>query len=118
MEDLRVVPNPFYIGANRSAEAGTVVRFPDRNDKLAFYNIPGFARIEIYTELGELVDTILHEDGSGDAFWDHTTSSRQVVASGLYIAVITATQDIEDLETGELLFQAGDQAFRKFVIVR
>ncbi len=112
LDDVRVVPNPYYIGSSQG------VRFPDQTDKLAFFNIPGFCRIEIYTELGELVDTIEHTDGSGDDFWDHTTSSRQVVASGLYIAVITVTQDIEDPATGALLYQAGEQAFRKFVVIR
>jgi hypothetical protein len=80
--------------------------------------VPGFARIDIYTELGQLVDTIIHDNGSGDAFWDHTTSSRQTVVSGLYIAVITATQDIEDPATGELLFRNGDRTIKKFVIIR
>ncbi|HMB93399.1 MAG TPA: hypothetical protein VKP65_21280 [Rhodothermales bacterium] len=99
MADIRIVPNPFNIGASPS------VRFPDQTDKLAFFNIPGRARIDIYTEIGELVDTIEHTDGSGDAFWDHTTSSRQVVVSGVYIAVIT------NLETSE-------RAMHKFVIIR
>ena len=58
-----------------------------------------------FTDLGELVDEIEHLDGSGDEFWDHTTSSRQIVSSGLYIAVIT------DLDTGERIV-------KKFVIVR
>ena len=112
LEDIRIVPNPFYIGSSRD------VRFDDRTDKLAFFNIPGFCTIEIYTELGELVDTIVHNDGSGDDFWDHTTSSRQVVSSGLYLAVITVTQDIQDPETGDLLYQAGERAIHKFVVIR
>lgn len=99
MADIRIVPNPFNISSSSS------VRFPDQTDKLAFFNIPGRARIDIYTELGELVDTIEHTDGSGDAFWDHTTSSRQVVVSGVYIAVIT------NLETSE-------RTMHKFVIIR
>lgn len=99
MADIRIVPNPFNIGSSAN------VRFPDQVDKLAFFNIPGRCRIQIFTELGELVDQIEHTDGSGDEFWDHTTSSRQVVASGLYIAVIT------DLETGE-------KAFKKFIVIR
>ena len=81
------------------------IRFPDQTDKLAFFNIPGRCTIAIYTDLGELVDEIEHTDGSGDEFWDHTTSSRQVVASGLYIAVIT------DLDTNERII-------KKFVIIR
>ncbi|GIV59508.1 MAG: hypothetical protein KatS3mg043_0597 [Rhodothermaceae bacterium] len=99
LADIVIVPNPFNIGASPD------VRWPDQTDKLGFLNIPGRCRIDIYTEIGELVDTILHEDGSGDAYWDHTTASRQVVASGLYIAVIT------NLETGE-------RAFEKFIIIR
>ena len=118
MADIRVVPNPFYIGANADPRSGPAVRFPDRTDKLAFYNIPGRVRIDIYTELGELVDTVEHTNGSGDDFWDHTTSSRQVVSSGLYIAVFTVTEDIMDNETGRMLFRAGERAHRKFVVVR
>jgi hypothetical protein len=109
---LRIVPNPFNIGSSPN------VRFPDQTDKLAFFNIPGFCEIRIYTELGELVDVVTHNDGSGDAFWDHTTSSRQVVASGVYIAVVTVTEDITDPETGDLLFRQGEKAIRKFIIIR
>ncbi len=99
LADVRIVPNPFNIGSSPT------VRFPDQTDKLAFFNIPGRCTIAIYTDLGELVDEIEHLDGSGDEFWDHTTSSRQIVSSGLYIAVIT------DLDTGERII-------KKFVIIR
>lgn len=96
--DFKVVPNPYNIAADRD------VRW-DQQDRLGFLDVPGQCIIRIYTEMGELVETIRHEDGSGDEFWDHTTSDRQLVASGVYIAVI------EDLETGEV-------AKKKFVIVR
>jgi hypothetical protein len=99
LSDIRIVPNPFNLGSSPN------VRWPDQTDKLGFLNVPGRAQIEIYTELGELVDTIDHDDGSGDTFWDHTTSSRQLVASGIYFAVIT------DLETG-------GRVIKKFAIIR
>jgi hypothetical protein len=99
LEDVRIVPNPYNISSNPN------IRFPDQIDKLAFFNIPGQCTIEIYTELGELVERIEHTDGSGDEFWDHTTSSRQVVVSGIYIAVIS------DTETGERII-------KKFAIIR
>ncbi len=102
-DSLRIVPNPYKLSANQN------IRFPDRIDKLAFFNIPGQCRIEIYSELGELVDTIDHRDGSGDEFWDHTTSSRQIVVSGVYIAVIT------NLVEGEYY---GQRTVKKFVIIR
>ena len=98
LEAIRVVPNPYHVGAT------TDVRFSDR-DRLAFLDVPGNCTIKIYTQLGELVETITHTDGSGDEYWDQTTSSRQVVASGLYIAHIT-----DDA--------TGDTAERKFVIIR
>lgn len=99
LSDVRIVPNPFNLGSSPS------VRWPDQTDKLGFLNIPGEARIEIYTEIGELVDTIIHDDGSGDAFWDHTTSARQLVASGIYFAVITDTVN-------------GGRVIKKFVVIR
>lgn len=99
LADIRIVPNPFNLGSSPS------VRWPDQTDKLGFLNIPGEARIEIYTELGELVDIIEHNDGSGDAFWDHTTSSRQLVASGIYFAVITD-------------MVSGGRIIKKFAIIR
>ena len=98
LDAVRVVPNPYHIGAT------TDIRFSNK-DKLAFLDVPGNCTIKIYTQLGELIDTIEHTDGSGDEYWDQTTSSRQVVASGLYIAHIT---DNVTKETAE----------RKFVIIR
>ena len=115
LADIRIVPNPYYITASDDRDLGT--RLPGGDARLAFYNIPGFCRIDIYTELGELVDTIIHDDGSGDEFWNQSTRARQVVASGIYIAVITVTEDIAD-ENGNVLFQAGDRSIKKFAIVR
>ena len=118
MDAIRIVPNPFYIGSPEGELATNSPRFYDVTDKLAFYNIPGQCRIDIYTEIGELVDSIEHTNGSGDAFWNHTTASRQVVVSGVYIAVITVTEDIPDQETGELIFQKGQTTYKKFVVIR
>jgi len=98
LADVRVVPNPYHVGAT------TDIRYSSK-DKLAFLDVPGNCTIKIYTQLGELVDTIEHTDGSGDEYWDQTTSSRQVIASGLYIAHITDND-------------GGDTAERKFVIIR
>ena len=99
LADVRIVPNPFNLATDEN------LRYPDKQDKLGFLNIPGQCTITIYTQLGERITTIEHTDGSGDEFWDHTTKSRQVIASGVYIAVI------KDLE-------AGTETKRKFVIIR
>ncbi len=99
MDEIVVVPNPYIIGSEAN------VRFGDKQDKIAFYGLPGAATIKIYTEIGELVTTLNHRDGSSDEFWYLLTSSRQLIASGLYLAVITND------ETGE-------QVIRKILIVR
>jgi len=98
VSDFKIVPNPYNVSADQD------VRW-DQQDRLGFLDIPGNCIIRIYTEMGQLVETIRHEDGSGDEFWDHTTADRQLVASGLYIAVV------QDLDTGAV-------AKKKFVIVR
>jgi len=100
MDQIRIVPNPFNISSSGS------LRFGDQSaNRLAFFNIPGRCNIKIYSELGELIYTIEHRDGSGDAYWDSVTSSNQIVVSGIYIAVI------ENLDTGE-------SKILKFVIIR
>ncbi len=100
MNQIRVVPNPFYVGAALSRTFGD-----QQPNRLAFFNIPGQCTIKIYTEIGELIKTIEHTDGSGDAYWDSVTSSNQIVVSGLYIAVI------QNHITGQ-------QQIVKFVIIR
>ncbi|MCU0644143.1 MAG: hypothetical protein MUC94_07755 [bacterium] len=100
LSQIRVVPNPYNISADPNR-----LLFPGEADKLAFYNIPGECTIKIYTETGELVKTIEHTDGSGDAYWTCTTEYQQIVVSGVYIAVVT------DNETGK-------SQIVKFLIIR
>lgn len=101
LSEIRIVPNPFIINPPGQ------LAFPGSldYDKIAFYNIPGECTISIYTELGELIKTIEHTDGSGDEFWYSVTSSNQIVVSGIYIAVIT------DNNTGE-------KHIAKFAVIR
>ncbi len=96
--DARVVPNPVNLGADNS------VRF-EQEDRVAFFNIPGDCTIKIFTEIGELVHTIVHDDGSGDELWNLTTKSRQLLVSGIYIAVITDNAN-------------GEESVLKFTVIR
>jgi len=96
--DARVVPNPVNLGSDES------VRF-SQEDRVAFFNIPGNCNIKIFTEIGELVHVIEHTDGSGDETWNLTTEARQLLVSGIYIAVI------EDLDQG-------DTSTIKFTVIR
>ena len=96
-DEIRIVPNPYHISA-RDLQYG--VSAPDR---LMFLNIPPECTIRIFTERGDLVDTIEHNDGSGDEAWNSITSSRQIIVSGVYIAHF-------DMPDGS--------AIRKFSVVR
>lgn len=100
ISDVRIVPNPYIISADASLGYGS-----NYGDRIMFYNIPGTCTIKIYSELGELINTINHTDGSGDQAWESVTSSRQVLVSGIYIAVIT------DNVTGKKIIS-------KFAIIR
>ncbi len=100
MDQIRVVPNPYNISAAKSLGFGN-----QQANRLAFFNIPGQCTIRIYTEIGELIYTINHTDGSGDAYWDSVTSSQQLVVSGVYIAVIDNTK-------------TGERKILKFVVIR
>jgi hypothetical protein len=107
---IRVVPNPYNI-KTRNIQFGT--NDPTTLDRLGFYNLPPICKIKIYTELGDLVATIDHTNGSGDDYWQSLTSSRQVVVSGLYIAYFEVT---EDDPAGH--YRKGDSIYKKFIIIR
>ena len=94
-----VVPNPVILGSDP-----TVSSF-DREDEIAFFDVPGQCTIEIFSEIGERVQKITHTDGSGDVKWNLTTSARQLLVSGIYIAVITDTD-------------SGESVIRKFTVIR
>ncbi len=111
LKDIRIVPNPYNIAAPD-------LQFPGEVDKIMFLNIPGHCEIKIYTENGDLINTISHEDGSGDQEWNSITSSRQVVVSGIYIVHFLVTEDYVDPSTGELKYRKGDSAVQKMVIIR
>ena len=90
LSDIRIVPNPYHIGA-KDYQFGSA-----NKDRLMFYNLPPLCTIKIFTERGDLIETIEHADGSGDEEWRSVTSSRQVIVSGLYI-VYFETPDGESI---------------------
>ncbi len=95
---VRIVPNPYNLGANSS------LLWPGQENKIVFKNIPSICTIKIYTELGELIKTINHIDETGSQDYDLTTSSNQFIVSGIYIAVIETPK--------------GDRGIYKFVVIR
>ena len=95
----RVVPNPYNVSASED------VRYPGEVPEIRFLNIPGQSTIRIYSQIGELVRTIEHDDGSGDEAWNLSTDANQVIVSGIYLAVIR-----DDT--------SGEQTILKFSVIR
>ncbi len=111
LSSIRIVPNPYNI-------ASPGMQYPGEPDKIMFLNIPGHCTIRIYTENGDMINQISHENGSGDETWNSITSSRQVVVSGVYIVHFTVTADYADPVTGQLLYAKGETAYQKLIIIR
>lgn len=105
---IRIVPNPYSI-RNRG------LQYTGEDDKIMFLDIPGYCKISIYSERGDFINTIIHDNGSGDQAWFLTTLSRQVVVSGIYIAYIEVTQDPGD---PAYTYKKGDSIYKKFIVIR
>jgi len=108
LDAIRIVPNPYNI-RNKG------LQYTGEDDKIMFLDIPGYCKISIYSERGDLINTIIHNNGSGDQAWFLTTSFRQVVVSGIYIAYIEVTQDPED---PAYTYKKGDSVYKKFIVIR
>jgi hypothetical protein len=100
---VRVVPNPFIIGAQD-------YNFTGNSDQILFANLPPYCTLRIYTATGDLIKTIDHQTGSADEIWDQVTESTQYVASGVYILQIADAKDLQKISL--------PTANVKFVIIR
>ncbi|MCK4640885.1 MAG: hypothetical protein KAU06_06080 [Candidatus Marinimicrobia bacterium] len=79
-----VVPNPYVVSASWSYSSDLPGNHPD---KISFINVPGDARIRLFTVRGDLVTELDH---AGDIFdgtinWDLKNRSGKNVAYGIYI---------------------------------
>lgn len=77
LEQVRVVPNPY--------RAGEVWDRPGESE-IHFTNLPGQARIRIYTVAGDLVRELTHDDPVRDfERWDLLNARGEPVNSGIYV---------------------------------
>ena len=101
MSKIRVVPNPYNVNDPIIPQYGWT-----DNRGLFFINLPSDVTIRIYTENGDLVCDVHHNDAvkNGLFFWNMISNNQQVINSGVYIA----------------LFQKpdGSVSYQKFVVVR
>ena len=86
MNNIYVVPNPYYAHANWN---WTPDHRSPSEDRIGFFGIPEWSNIYIYTLSGDLVDKIEHRDPtSGVAYWDGLSKKMYSVVSGVYIYVV------------------------------
>ena len=105
MTRIRIVPNPYNINDPLVRELYGQPGIDGR--VINFYNLPPIVTIKIYTENGDLVKTIYHDepiDENGFKDWDMITDNQQVISSGIYIAVFQKP--------------SGETSFQKFIVVR
>ncbi len=106
LSKIRIVPNPYNIKDPLLYSASRGLGATDGR-AIVFYNLPAVCTIKIYTENGDLVQTINHPTpgtSGGSETWTMLTSSQQVIYSGVYIAVFQ-TPD-------------GRVSYQKFLVVR
>jgi hypothetical protein len=82
MEQVRVVPNPYYGG--HSQETSPFDRF------VKFMNLPKSVNIYIYSLNGNLVRQLSKNTDVTTLNWDLLNTDQIPVASGIYIAYIEA----------------------------
>ena len=98
---IAIVPNPYNINDPLLEGQG----WTDQRG-IQFFNLPGKVTIRIYTEYGDLVQTIEHDSpvSSGYEIWNMVTRNQQVISSGIYIVVFQKP--------------GGEMSYQKFVVVR
>ena len=107
LNDVRVYPNPF----NQHSQ----LRGSGEDLRIEFVNIPSKCTIRIYTLAADLVQTIEHNDGTGDESWgsralgDYQVSRfLQYVAPGVYVFHVESHVDGHE----------GESKVGKFVIIK
>lgn len=101
LDKIVIVPNPFNY--NDPLIRGYGWTNPS-NLQISFYELPKTVTIRIFTETGDLVKTIEHNQDSGFDKWNMTNERGQTIASGVYI-VVFQTPD-------------GGVSYQKLVVVR
>jgi len=99
LDSIRVVPNPYHLSFGAS-QFGEDFQY----DRIAFYGLPPVCKLKIFTERGDLIWEKDHTRGTGDELWDSTTSSGQIITSGIYILYVEAP--------------GRGSVYRKFVVIR
>jgi len=114
LDSIVVVPNPYYIQGQKMNYLGF------GKNRIIFYNLPPFCTLRIFNVTGDLIHTLVHNDGSGQEEWDQITEFNQYIASGVYILVVTDITILTADDQGFLTVPEtlNDKAIVKFTIIR
>ncbi len=84
LEDVKAVPNPFYLFDNFDPSPGS--------KRIAFHHLPEICTIRIYNLGGDLVATVDKDETTPGAiaYWDVLSEQNLPVASGIYVYVVDA----------------------------
>ncbi len=83
LDDIKAVPNPFYLFGPYDPVVG--------NYQIKFHHLPATCTITIYNLSGDLINVIEKDDAStAIATWNVQTQENLPVASGIYIYVVDA----------------------------
>ena len=83
LDRIYVVPNPYVAYSSLEQPGPTALKRGE--PKLQFRNLPPQCTIRIYTMIGELVDTIVKNDGTSYADWRLLSYEGQRLAYGVYL---------------------------------
>ena len=67
--------------------------YSEGDEEIVFIDLPASCRIEIKTVFGDLIKTIIENDGDGEASWDLTNDAGEGVGSGVYLYLIKSTEE-------------------------
>ncbi len=114
LDDIRIVPNPY----NRRARSLQYGEGTGDKNKINFYGLPPKCDIDIYSERGDKIKTVVHSFPTGDESWDLKTETNQLLKSGVYIARIVVTEEVLDELTGAVVLSEGESTILKFIVIR
>jgi hypothetical protein len=92
LQNIKVVPNPYK---------GTALYESRFEDRIEFTNLPPACKITIFTLVGDMIDTIYHQDGTDAVSWDMISRNRQRIKSGLYVYVVEVDQQVYEKFIGK-----------------
>jgi len=86
LDNVKVVPNPYFVSSLYEREFGALRREPIR--QLKFNNLPPKCTIYIFSIAGDKVQTLYHDTDNGTVTWDMRSAGNREIAPGVYLYLV------------------------------